>query len=161
MHHTVLLLTQLPLPYISSKLRYVPYLSRAAGLRPSIPLPHQSLLTNRRSIGTNASIRPALVNMVVRFCWIILHSFFFFLRITAKVTQDTVCYWTTCRLWEKLCAMSRHLATNQWIKSLWKVYLLNKAAVCNEQSVSKSWSQEHGLERWVKLSLMFLRSYQA
>lgn len=46
--------------------------------------------------------------------------------------------------------MCRHLAPYQWIKSLWWVYLLNKAAVCDEQSVSESWSPEairHGWER--------------
>lgn len=46
--------------------------------------------------------------------------------------------------------MCRHLAPNQCIKSLWWVYLRNKAAVCDEQSVSESWSPEairHGWER--------------
>lgn len=64
----------------------------------------------------------------------------------------------------KLWPMSRHLAPNQWIKSLWKVYLPNKAAVCSERSLSEPWSQEarrNGLGRWVKLSLVHLRIYQA
>ncbi len=134
------------------------YLGLLACAHPFHSLIHHCLQTE--SVVALEQTHQALVNVIVSFCWIILHRFFF--RITA--TQDAVCYWKTCRLWVKLRLMSRHLAPNQWIKSLWKVYLLNKAAVCSEQSVSESWSQEarrRGLERWVKLSLVLLRSYQA
>lgn len=67
MHHTVVLLTQLPLPRISPKLRYVPHLSRAAGLRPSVPLP-SSITAYKHSVVASEQTHQALVNVIARFC---------------------------------------------------------------------------------------------
>lgn len=132
MHHTVLLLTQVLLPYISSTLRYVPHLSEAAGLHPSAPLLQPSITTYKQSVVASRQTNPALINMLLN------HSLVYF--------------WECWMGLFELAGSELCLAANQWIKSLWKVYLPNRGAVCVKQSVRSQKAKSHSLRRWVELS---------
>lgn len=160
MHHTELLLTSPLLPYISPpELRYVPYLS-GQSFWPALICYAAPSITCLQTQG---------VVWEQGFCK--CDSFFLGLLNQSSPSWRLELHDGTEKLSvlrgknpPKLWPMSRHLAPNQWIKSLWKVYLPNKAAVCSERSLSEPWSQEarrNGLGRWVKLSLVHLRIYQA
>lgn len=147
MHHPAVSLPPPPLPYISWELTCVPHPSGAAGLHTSGPQTRAvALAVPNRSKG-----QPA-------FGWISRHFFFLNVEFPANLVQQTVCY-CKGRKKTKRRAVRRHLAPHQWIKSLWKVYLPNKAALCTEQSVSEAekWrSQTTWIRaRWEELPLLF------
>lgn len=133
-------------------------LGRVSGPHSSVTLPHPSLAYKHRVLyGSKAS-----VNVILFFLGLLNQSSpSWRLELHDGTEKLSVLRGKNP---PKLWPMSRHLAPNQWIKSLWKVYLPNKAAVCSERSLSEPWSQEarrNGLGRWVKLSLVHLRIYQA
>lgn len=111
-------------PYIRPKLRSCQTYLKLRGFPFHSFIHHCLQNRDHCNAARTASTRPAVVQVIVMFCWIILLSFLpephkGYMQMEPKhncLAQHTETPW--------------RLAQNQWIKSLWMFYWLNKEVLC-------------------------------